>query len=136
MPFTTAISSTSLFGFGLSNIAKYIGSLWIYNSSAPAAWTTLANWYRDSSHTTQSSDFPKTTNDAILLSNTTADLENWSAPASINLNGYNLDVTAHPFVLSEEPPGYTCAAPYNFSIPITGESEQNIVSFEGHINII
>lgn len=133
MPYITAISSANLIGFGLSNSLREF--LYIYNSSTPAAWTTLANWYKDLAHTTQSSEFPASSKYVRLLSDAVVDLENWSAPGRIDLNGFNLTLQYHPIITSEQAPGYTCAAPYNFNIEILDIAGGNLI-VDGHINIV
>jgi hypothetical protein len=136
MPFITTIGTTSLFGFGTSNIAKYIGTLWSYNSSGESDWVTLGDWYRNSSHTVLSSSFPTTANPVVLLNNANADVTTWSAPASIDLNGYDLDITGHPYVSSASPPGYTCDPPYVFETELVGSvGGGDVVAISGHIVI-
>ena len=137
MPFNTAIGSTSLIGFGLANIAKYIGTLWYY-SSAATAWTTLASWYRDEAHTVASSTIPTAANPVVLLSNATVDVDVWSgtasAPSSIAINGHVLNINGHVHSPSQNPPGYTCPAPYVLDTDLIGD-DNDIVNISGHITI-
>ena len=137
MPFTTAIGSTSLIGFGISKISKYIGTLWYYSNTA-TAWTTLASWYRNEGHTVASSTIPTAANPVVLSSNATVDVDVWSstasAPSSIAINGHVLNINGHALSPSPNPPGYTCAAPYVLDTDLIGD-DNDVVNITGHITI-
>lgn len=129
MPFNTAIGSTSLIGFGLANIAKYIGTLWCYDSGGTATWATLVDWYRNSTHTVNSSTFPSVANPVVLLSDVVA-TDAWVAPATIDLNGNDFTFNAHALVGTTG--SYTCEAPYVFNVPFTGSGS---CTYTGHVTI-
>ena len=137
MPFITSTGAVSAYGIGLSNIAKYIASYWLYVSSGTANWATLNQWYKDSAHTQATGEFPSSTITAVLLSNASADVSTWSAPGGVDLNGKALTITAHEFVASETDPFYSCAAPYVLKVDFFDNSENNggELTLTGHFEI-
>jgi hypothetical protein len=129
MPFITSVGSANSFGFGLSYIKKYIETLWIYVSSGNAAWATQANWYKDEQHTVAAGKLPAATNAAVLLSDATADVETWTAPESIELNGNTLTLQAHTFTTNP-----ACAPIVTISVDITNsQGPTTSLNLVGHI---
>jgi hypothetical protein len=141
MPFITSIGSASLFGFNLSAAGSasnngggnqpYTGTLYYYEGAdetdTTSTWATLAKWYKNSSHTQAAPALPTASNATVLLNNTSADLETWTAPASIDISGKSLTLNAHA-----QQNG--CASAVEFNTPITATSSSNLI-LSGHITV-
>lgn len=142
MPFITSLGSAALFGFGFSNQVTaggdgggpYMGSLYYYEaaneSDTTSTWATLEKWYKNSNHTTSATALPSDNNDTVLLNNTSANIETWSAPKSIDLTTKTLTLNAHTYV--ESP---ACAAAIQFDTQVTGSAGSSLV-LNGHIEIV
>ena len=116
----------------------YSGALYYYEDEGEqdtySAWDTLNSWYQDTAHTVRSPFLPTSSNSTILLNNTSANIETWTAPANIQLNGHVLTLTAHP-KQTDSNQNTLCAPPAVFSTDVTPTSGGTLV-FQGHINII
>lgn len=116
----------------------YAGALYYYEGATEvdnlSSWASITVWFKDAAHTVRSSLLPSSSNPVILLNNTSANLESWTAPASIDLNGNNLILTAHPYQIdSNQNP--LCAAAVVFNTTVTSQNSANLI-FSGHINIV
>lgn len=144
MPFITSLGSAALFGFGFSKKitaggggggSPYTGTLYYYEGAAESdttsTWATLAKWYKDDAHTVAASALPTASNATTILNNTSANLETWTAPASIHIAGHALELIAHPV-------DDNCAAAVVFSTTVTGTSVQDggTLTLNGHITIV
>jgi hypothetical protein len=109
----------------------YIGTMYYYEGTGEtdtySTWASLTAWYEDSLHTTRAAALPSGANPVILLNDTSANIETWTAPASINLNGHTLTLKAHPLLSS-------CASAAVFSTDVTSIPGGSLI-FDGHIEI-
>lgn len=142
MPFLSSFGGAVSFGFGLSGViaqgggggGPYNGTMYYYEgpdeSDTTSTWATLAKWYKNSGHTSSATDLPSISNATVLLNNTSADLETWTAPASIDIRGKTLTLNAHEYVASP-----ACAAAVQFDTPVTG-TEGGTLVFSGHVDVV
>ena len=142
MPFLSSFGGAASIGFGFSRgvtqggggDTPYTGSLYYYEtaneSDTASTWATSAMWYKDEAHTVAASALPTGSNVTTILNNTSANLETWTAPASIHIAGHTLELIAHA-------QGENCAAAVVFSTTVTGASVQDggILTLNGHITI-
>jgi hypothetical protein len=112
----------------------YSGTFYYYEGQTEvdtySTWASSTSWFEDSSHLLRATTLPLSVNPVVLLNDTSANLENWTPPASISLNGNNLKLTAHNIIIS--PP---CAPAVIFTVDVTG-NVGDVLTFEGHIQII
>jgi hypothetical protein len=131
MPFITSTGSANSFGFGLSYVKKAIETLWLFAASAPALWATQANWYSDDQHTVAANKLPAANMAATLLSDASADVETWTAPEIIDLNGYELSLSAHAFATDP-----ACAPAVTVSVEIiNSQGATTNLNLSGHIQV-
>jgi hypothetical protein len=142
MPFLSSFGGATSIGFGLSRVvtrdgggdAPYTGTMYYYEgadeSDTTSTWSTLAKWYKDEAHIVTASALPTVANATVILNNTSANLETWTAPASINIAGHTLELIAHA-------QSGNCAAAVVFSTTVTGASVQDggTLTLNGHITI-
>lgn len=133
MPFLSSFGGATAIGFGFSHSegggGPYTGTLYYYEGAdetdTTSTWATLGKWYKNNSHNQAATDLPSVANATVLLNNTSADLETWTAPASINISGKSLTLSAH--ALSSG-----CASAKEFSTTVTANSSSNLI-LSGHI---
>jgi hypothetical protein len=135
MPFLSSFGGAASVGFGLSRTpaegggGPYTGTLYYYEgadeSDTTSTWATLAKWYKNSEHNQAASNLPTVANATVLLNNTSADLETWTAPASINITGKSLTLSAHALENG-------CASAREFSTTVTADSSSNLI-LSGHM---
>jgi len=130
--YVDGVASTGGTGGGGGGNEPYTGTLYYYEGAdetdTSSTWASLAAWYKDSAHSEQASALPTVNNATVLLNNTSADMETWEQPASINITGHTLTLTAH----SLDPAG--CAAARTLSVNVTASTPSNLI-LQGHINI-
>jgi hypothetical protein len=79
-------------GGGGGNTTPVIGTY--FYAGANANWSTLANWYGDSSRTQAATELPSATTDVTLQSNASANMDGWTQPQSINIGSFDLTLTS------------------------------------------
>ena len=79
-------------GGGGGNTTPVIGAY--FYASTGNAWSTLANWYADSSRTQSATQLPGATTDVTLQSPASADMDTWTQPKSINIGSNDLTLTS------------------------------------------
>lgn len=133
MSFISSLASASLFGFGPAHIS--VGkNIYYYEgpteSDTTSTWSDLSKWYKDIGRTLAASSLPDANSHAILLNNTSANIETWTAPEIIELNGKTLTLKAHTKSTG-------CAAAVSFSVPVIDSSVGSVglLSASGHISL-
>lgn len=137
MPFLSVLGSATLFGFGNAYPTQategtpqpYNGTMYYYEETeeTSSTWATLARWYKNSSHTQSASALPTGSNATVLLNNTSAQVDSWTTPASINLNGKSLTLIGHNITQG-------CDPAYQLTIDVSGNSQSTLV-VQGHITV-
>ena len=149
MPFLSSLGGAIAFGFGFTcprsgEGAPVDNTMYYYEgpseSDTTSTWFTLEKWYTNSAHTTQASALPTGANPTVILNDTSIDLENqqWVAPASIDITGHTLTITAHqPTYVSEGSETLTCAAAvqFNVSVVMSSGGTAGFLDIDGHIEI-
>jgi len=140
MPFLSSFGGATSIGFGFSHSTAesgggpYLGTLYYYEGAdetdTTSTWATLAKWYKNSNHATQATELPTLSNATVLLNNTSADAEAWTAPASINLTTKTLTLNAHQYV--EDP---SCDPAIQFDTQVTGAEGSSLV-LNGHMEVV
>lgn len=135
MPFLSSFGGAASIGFGLSRTpaegggGPYTGTLYYYEGAdetdTTSTWATLGKWYKNSNHNQSASALPSGANATVLLNNTSANLETWTAPASIDISGKALTLNAHTL-------GNDCDNAVEFSTTVTAGSSSNLI-LNGHI---
>ena len=131
MPFLSGFGGAPAIGFSIASVVTslgggqdqpYTGTMYYYEGAdetdTTSTWATLAKWYKNSSHTQSASALPTASNATVLLNNTSADVDIWTTPASIDITGHTLTLTADNA--------------YTLSINIIGSNTSNLV-LEGPI---
>lgn len=79
-------------GGGGGNTTPVIGAY--FYAGSDSNWSTLANWYGDSSRTEAATQLPDSSTSVTLQSNASANMDSWTQPQSINIGSFDLTLTS------------------------------------------
>jgi len=79
-------------GGGGGNTTPVIGAY--FYAGSDSNWSTLANWYGDSSRTQAATQLPGSSTSVTLQSNASANMDSWTQPQSINIGSFDLTLTS------------------------------------------